>query len=608
LVESFAGGPLDPDLIASIARRGEGVPLFTEHLVIAARAGGAGSDSVLPATLEGLLQSRLDSSGSGRALAEIGAVIGREFSPELVARVLLELGDRAPLGPEDIAGAARALDRAGLLEAAADGDLRFRHALVMDVAYEMQLRSERPARHRAVARAIVAHHGADASPEALAQHFARAGDFEPAATASLRAAEAAADLAEWERAFEHLRHVDAMLEHLDGIDAARLELARCMQFAAISAASFGYVGEAEQAYLRALELCDAIERDGGEGLDIQLAAARGGMWSKEVVAGNLRAAAAVTDRIERMIASTPPELVPELRRFVFACRGFEQLFAGDTTGAVRSLDEASRTPGGPVAVPLSTPHDYVAANDALLAVALVLSGDDPGADAAIARARRRAADLPFPIGPFTEGVVEVYGAYLARLRGDAADATQRARRIAEIGEQHGFREHAMLGQIHALAVRAAEGDVEGCQQLENLLGIWRMAGGGLAVPVLLAELADGYRRVPDLERARAVLADARSMMDETGQRGCEPELHRIGALLDRHAGAPDAAVIRELVRAVDVALDDGSVLLAVRAARELAACPVALDPAAREALRRVGAVAPGALDVVDPQEVVSGSG
>src|SRR5262249_25678203 len=66
------GGDLDEEAVESLARRGEGVPLFTEHLVMAAMSGarpGAAGDA-LPATLEGLLQARLASSGAGRGLAE----------------------------------------------------------------------------------------------------------------------------------------------------------------------------------------------------------------------------------------------------------------------------------------------------------------------------------------------------------------------------------------------------------------------------------------------------------------------------------------------------------------------------------------------------------
>ena len=176
-------------------------------------------------------------------------------------------------------------------------------------------------------------------------------------------------------------------------------------------------------------------------------------------------------------------------------------------------------------------------------------------------------------------MVHVYGAYMSRLRGDRVDALTRAQLVAEIGERHGFADHAMLGQILGLAARVMEPDADACQALENVLGIWRMAGGGLAVPVLLTELAAGFLRVGATDRAAVAVEDARLMMEHTGQRGCEPEIHRVGALILAAEGGSDANVAEEFLSAIEIALDAGSLLLALRAARDVANCAaVAADP------------------------------
>lgn len=248
---------------------------------------------------------------------------------------------------------------------------------------------------------------------------------------------------------------------------------------------------------------------------------------------------------------------------------------------------------GPVAVRLGTPHDYVAALDALLAVGLVLTTEDDAADQALAHALRRASDLSFPVGPFSEAVVHVYGAYMSRLRGDRADALTRAQLVAEIGERHGFADHAMLGQILGLAARVMKPDADACQALENVLGIWRLAGGGLAVPVLLTELAAGWLRVGAVDRAAIAVEDARVMMEHTGQRGCEPEIHRLGALIVAAEGGSGAEVADEFRFAIKVALDTGSLLLALRAARDVATCPAAAaDPRLAGSVGRAVAAAP----------------
>jgi class 3 adenylate cyclase len=601
---------LDDAVVEALVRRGEGVPLFTEHLVMAStsESSAPGSPSeALPETLEGLLQARLDATGPGRALAEVAAVVGREFTLELVERALLELGDRAPLRLGDVPGALRALQRAGLVESYGPGITRFHHSLVRDAAYELQLRTERPRRHDAVAKAILSLHGPDASPEAVAFHLEQAGDLEPAAGAYLRAAEAAAALAQFDAALDHLCAAGAIIDQLDGPSARRLDLARCMQIGSVSAASFSYARtDAERSYLRALELCDLISADEGPGgaVDVQLMAALGGLWSKEVVAGDLTRARAVTDRLERLLLTASADLKPEIRRFVLSCRGFESLYGGTTTDAVATLTEASMINTGPVALPLGRPHDYVAAIDALLGAALALAGDDAGADEALERALKRTAVLPFPLGPFSEAVVQVYCAYVHRLRRDTELASAAAKSVAEIGDRHGFREHSMIGQLLVLAASAAMGDRDACEAVETTLHLWRMTGGGLAVPTLLTELAEGCARGGDSQRARAILDDAATMMADTDQRSCEPEIIRIGALLEHAAGAPVDDVVKQLQNAAELALECGAVRLAGRAVRDAlfvleGRLDVALADVAQTLCERVPASAVGDLREVE---------
>ncbi|MDP1819047.1 MAG: adenylate/guanylate cyclase domain-containing protein [Acidimicrobiales bacterium] len=570
MAEALAGSRLDPDAIHALADRSEGVPLFTEHLVMATTtttvARAVGDD--LPETIEALLQTRLDATGSGRGVAEVAAVIGREFSVDVVEAALVHLGPRSPVAPESARTALRLLERAGLVERESTGHMRFCHSLVRDVAYAIQLRSERPHRHRAVAAAHIERRGSDAAPETLAYHHEQAGEVEPAAAAHIRAAVNASQLAEYDLALTHLRNSARLVEGVPTSSARRLELDAYMQIGAVYAASFSYAQpEAADAYRRALELCDIITADQGrdDGLEAQLAAALGGLWSKEIVAGDLPAAIRVTDRLDRLLARSS-ELELEVRRFTLGCRGLELMYLGDTTAAAATLHQASRLGrAGPMPISLGTPHDYVAVTDAVLAVALTLTGDDAGASTALERAFTRARDLPFPVGPFSVAVVQVYAAYLHRLRGDTDAARTAAQEVCDLGAKHGFQEHSMVGQILSLVAAALEGDEPACQTLDATLGVWRMAGGGLAVPVLLTELADGCLVIGDVDRAQAALDEAAAMVELTEQRGSESEVLRLRAELDARCGASDQSVLKGLVAAAELALDQGAVRLAGRA-------------------------------------------
>ena len=112
--------------------------------------GEQGDIQAIPPTLQQSLMARLDRLGSAREVAQIGAVIGRDFSYALL---------RAVAGMDD-APLQAALDR--LAEAdillvqglPPDSDYRFKHALIQDAAYENLLKSRRQILHRRVGETL----------------------------------------------------------------------------------------------------------------------------------------------------------------------------------------------------------------------------------------------------------------------------------------------------------------------------------------------------------------------------------------------------------------------------------------------------------------------
>jgi class 3 adenylate cyclase len=600
LVQALAGdGVAGAAEAVALADRSEGVPLFVEHLVATAAARG---DAALPSTLEGTLQARLDATGAGRAAAELAATIGRDFSAELVALVTDELGEAAPVPPGAVDAALRDLQRAGLVEDDGAGGLRFRHSLVRDTAYELQLRAERPRRHAAVARALLAVHGAAAPPVALAHHLELAGELEPAAAAHLRAAQEAAEAAEYAMAREHLGRARSLVGRLEGVGARRLELAWCMQLGAVASASSSFVDdEVEAAYRRALELCDLLAEHEGPtaALDVQVASALFGLWSRATVAGDLHAAASLSDRFDKLAAVAPLDVEPVLRGYTVGCRGLELLYGGATSAAVALLSQSLGTHGAEVPVLLGTPQDPHTVVESVYAAALAVHGDDAGAAAAIARALARADQLPFPAGPFTEAMVLIYAAFVHRLAGDVAAARDAAASLVAVADRHGFGDSAMVGQLLGFAAGALEGDPASCHALKASLQLWRSAGGGLAVPELLTELAAGFLRAGDTDNARAAVDEARDLLEPTGQRGAEPEVHRLAALLDHLDGTDADATVTALLGAARLAADHGSYRFAARALGDIARVTRGAVPAeASELAARVVAAAPGLRDEV----------
>ncbi len=77
---------LSVETVAAIVAKTDGVPLFVEELTKSIIE-SAGEDSAVPATLKDSLMARLDRLGQAREVAQIAAVIGRQFSFPLLEAV-----------------------------------------------------------------------------------------------------------------------------------------------------------------------------------------------------------------------------------------------------------------------------------------------------------------------------------------------------------------------------------------------------------------------------------------------------------------------------------------------------------------------------------------
>ena len=97
VAELSARQALPGDVMEDVAARTGGVPLFVEEVtrLLLDHGGEQGGIHTIPPTLQQLLTARLDRLGPAREVAQIGAVIGRDFSYSLL-RAVAEMAD-APL-------------------------------------------------------------------------------------------------------------------------------------------------------------------------------------------------------------------------------------------------------------------------------------------------------------------------------------------------------------------------------------------------------------------------------------------------------------------------------------------------------------------------------
>ena len=86
--ELAARHALSEDIIEGVSERTGGVPLFVEEVTrLLLERGEQGGAQAIPPTLQQSLAARLDRLGAAREVAQIGAVLGREFSYALLQSV-----------------------------------------------------------------------------------------------------------------------------------------------------------------------------------------------------------------------------------------------------------------------------------------------------------------------------------------------------------------------------------------------------------------------------------------------------------------------------------------------------------------------------------------
>jgi predicted ATPase len=190
---------LAAETVDRVVERTGGVPLFVEELTRAVLENGSAkiTGREIPATLHDSLMSRLDRLGPAKEVVQIGAVLGGEFSYELLHAV-------HPIPETELQRHLRSAIDAELVYArgiAPEASYQFKHALIRDAAYEALLKSRRKELHRLIAQTVDGKFPTlkEKDPEMLAHHWSEAG-------------ESAAAIVQWERAGKFAEAGNAVIE------------------------------------------------------------------------------------------------------------------------------------------------------------------------------------------------------------------------------------------------------------------------------------------------------------------------------------------------------------------------------------------------------------
>jgi class 3 adenylate cyclase len=273
LIKAIPGGSdLPHDVVDRIIDHADGVPLFIEELaktVLQAGQLGKNDDSslrleslsadIVPTSLHASLMARLDRSADSRELAQIGSVIGREFTFETVLAL-------SSLPPTELERAFGELVQAEIISVRGQppsATYTFKHALVQDAAYASMLRARRRNVHLRLAEQIEKNTPdiANREPELIARHFSEAGVPDRSIHYYLMAAEQTTGRFAIAEMVRHFRNALRQLEFIsNSTDTSMLELKLQV---GLGRALIDYEGSASEevrtTFERARELCLALD-------------------------------------------------------------------------------------------------------------------------------------------------------------------------------------------------------------------------------------------------------------------------------------------------------------------------------------------------------------
>ena len=272
IIESVVGGNTLPrEVVRLIVKQTDGIPLFAEELTkmvlesdLLRPTGGTYRLArplpalAIPSTLQDSLMARLDRLGSAKEVAQLAAVLGREFSFD-VLRTVSDFDD------DILRHQLIQLTESGLVRQHGDetgGKFLFKHALVRDAAYDSLLRSARQRYHERVAETLEQSfpETIEAQPEILARHLTDANQPVRAIGYWLRAGEHAARHSANLEAITHFCAGLALLKHLpSNRNRDHLEFELNLGYLVVLSLVEGWAApQARAAYARAQELGETL--------------------------------------------------------------------------------------------------------------------------------------------------------------------------------------------------------------------------------------------------------------------------------------------------------------------------------------------------------------
>jgi class 3 adenylate cyclase/predicted ATPase len=558
-----ANGGLSPNVKQDIVERTDGIPLFVEEMTKAVlEAGGVEASEravsaipspsvAVPASLHASLMARLDRLGSAKEVAQIGAVIGREFLHPVLSAVVGK-----PEG--ELKSALERLIDAGLLFRQGlppHASYLFKHALVRDAAYGALLREPRRSLHARIAKTLESQfmEVAENQPELLARHYDEAGLAERAVVLWGKAAQRSlAQSALVEAAKQLMRALDQIvtLPTTPLLRSEQIKLQVALAAALMQIKGFA-APESKAAIDRARLLMEQAEARGEPPEDpLLLFSVLYGFWSGSLAAFDGRAVREQATEFLTLAGkqtATMPFLLGE------RMMGHSLFATGDLVNARMHYDRAIKLYDPDEHLPLATRFglDVRVVSLSVRSWTLWCLGYPDAAlrdaDEAIQRARESGQATSLIIASGASGVTQI-------CCGDYTKATGQSDEAVTVARDKGIAQWAAFGMINQGCVLALKGQpADAVRLLVSQVAAWRSTGASVYLPWFLLNLAAAYMQLRQFGDARRCIREAESAIEKTAERWCEAQVKRVAgtiALLSPEANLVEAEACFEHALAV----------------------------------------------------------
>jgi class 3 adenylate cyclase/tetratricopeptide (TPR) repeat protein len=574
--ELLREGSLSQQILDQIIEKADGVPLFIEELTTSIistpkQNGQRNNDSVeptpfgaakVPDTLHDALMERLDRVAHGRRLAQIAAVIGREFSYDLLSAA-------SRTDETDLRFALSQLEEADVIyRTGVSPSVRFafKHVLLRDAVYNSLLRGKRQEIHADIAAVLETHfhEAVENRPEILAYHYSQAGNNELAIRCWRESGQRALANSANVEAIGHYRNALQLLRALPDTpernkEEIEIQLALGIPLIAVQ----GYpAAETREVFARARALCLKLNSPA------EYFQALFGLWGHSWMGGKNEEALSMADEFLSKSQELSDSIVSMVAHRVM---GSTLLTVGDFQQSRQHFEESIALSNSVGRQPIS--HLYMVepqvASLLLLSWDLWFLGLPDQSLARVSEALALAQDLAHPYSiAFAHYMISV----VHLLRGDPARAFESAERSLEISREQRFSLYTLLSTIsRGRALSELGRSREGVTEIQKGIAEGRRTGVGFMLPMTYSWLADAHVKCGDNETAASIVEQTlREIIDAAG-RAWEAELYRqrAGIFLTLNPSKIAEAELY-LKKAIEVARRQNSKSMELRAATSLA--------------------------------------